>query len=938
MVMIALLSVLSCATKKSRKDTTFLGKVYHNTTAKYNGYFNADEIMTASYLSLENSNKDNYNQRLGIFAFKGGDGDGVKSELDRAIEKVSIVAASHPQSHWRDDCYLLVGEAQFMQKDYESAEETLEYFAEEFDPLKKTRKKSKRQRAEASDEAQVDKEKERREKIKDRKKSKRSNKRMTREERAREEAKKEAEKAKAEAEKKAEAAKEAAKEEDTEGYFMKHRPVYEDGLVWLAHTYLVNDKYSLSRSYLRRVEESKGLHKDIKGMLYAVKAEYYLEEENPAQAAVELERAYVWEDDKQKKARYAFIMGQLMEEVDQYAAASEYFDRVIGLRPNYDMVFNAKLKMMTNSIAAGTMTMADLEKEIEKLLRDEKNKDYEDQLYTALAKVAFASGDEAKGIEYLKIAVGKGEKTSVYKTDAYYQIAEYYFNNEDFVDAKLYYDSTLTAMAKEDVRRPKVELLSTNLAAIAEQITIISTQDSLLALSQLSKEELLAKAEDLQEKLEEEEEDASQGAGSFDGFKAAQSIRPAGPGGASFFAYDPLLKDKGFRDFKNDWGDRPLEDNWRRSQKSFSAFAEEEEEERQQNNDQEVASSDDQLIEKFFSDVPTTPEEKANVLKAKENALFSLGKLYRDNMQNCDKSIQTLNQLITEFPSTEHEKDALFYLYLCANELDKNAAKSQYANTLIKKYPESLYAQSIQDPDFMKKQNDAKNELERYYQETYDLLQMGEYTLVRSRLDEVNQLFSNRGALTAKFALLSAMMAGQQNGKESYIVALQDVIAKHKDTPEATRAREIMRFLQGDKDAFAISGDGQLVDTKFKLEDEKLHYVFAVVHDLNGASMTDVKISVSEYNRRFHRTDKLSLSTLDLDIENSTPLLLVRKFKNKEEAMKYYDGIQKRLDKFIPKKVQFEVFAVSQYNYREVIKERSVKTYRTFFNNQYLTQ
>ena len=97
------LLMLSCATKKSKEDVSFLGKVYHNTTAKYNGYFNADEIRTAAYLQLEGSNQDNYTEVLKIFPWQGGDADKVKGELDRAIEKVSIVAASHEVSHWRDE-------------------------------------------------------------------------------------------------------------------------------------------------------------------------------------------------------------------------------------------------------------------------------------------------------------------------------------------------------------------------------------------------------------------------------------------------------------------------------------------------------------------------------------------------------------------------------------------------------------------------------------------------------------------------------------------------------------------------------------------------------------------------------------------------------------------------------------------------------------------
>jgi hypothetical protein len=516
-------------------------------------------------------------------------------------------------------------------------------------------------------------------------------------------------------------------------------------------------------------------------------------------------------------------------------------------------------------------------------------------------------------------------------------LAEYYFQDEDYVNAKAYYDSTLTAMSDEDIRRPKAQMLSNNLADIANQLTILQLQDSLIMLSKLSDEELLKRAEAMQEAEDDAAELAALGIDNEQlGGAVSSKVKPSGIGGSSFFAYDPLLKDKGFRDFKRAWGERPLEDNWRRSQKSFQSFGEEEEEDEE--DEESVSSVDGQLIEKYFADVPRNEDDMSIVLRTKENALFILGKLFRDNMQNCKKSKETLQMLLADYPQTENRMDALFYLYLCSVEDGDMADKAKYGNLVTKEFPNSLYAKSILDPDFIKKQEEAKNALDKYYQETYDLLTLGQYSLVEKRLIEVDKLFAQRGALTARFALLKAMMAGQKGGKSAYIEELKEVIAKHKETPEATRAREIMRFLEGDERAFKVVEDGREIETNFRQEDDKLHYVFAVVYDLNGKSMNDVKISISDYNRRFHKNDKLSLSTLDLDIENSTPLILIRKFKDKEKAMAYYHSVQKRQEKFISSKIDFEYYAISQRNYREVIKERSVDSYRAYFNEFYLEE
>ena len=70
--------------------------MYHNTTAEYNGYFNADVLMQESIFDLEVQHQDNYNNILPLYEYRAADNPKAVSEkLDRAIEKTSIVVALH---------------------------------------------------------------------------------------------------------------------------------------------------------------------------------------------------------------------------------------------------------------------------------------------------------------------------------------------------------------------------------------------------------------------------------------------------------------------------------------------------------------------------------------------------------------------------------------------------------------------------------------------------------------------------------------------------------------------------------------------------------------------------------------------------------------------------------------------------------------------------
>jgi hypothetical protein len=172
----------SCATQKSKEDPSKLGKFYHDVTSKYNGYFNANELLKASVVSLEETHQDNYNKILSVYKYSASDqAQSVASDLDNAIKKVAVVASMHPASHWKDDCYLLMGQAQFIKQDYETAEETLAFMVDEYDPKnaskkrkkrKKKTKKSKKERKKEAAQKKKEREKKQKEKAKERKQTK----------------------------------------------------------------------------------------------------------------------------------------------------------------------------------------------------------------------------------------------------------------------------------------------------------------------------------------------------------------------------------------------------------------------------------------------------------------------------------------------------------------------------------------------------------------------------------------------------------------------------------------------------------------------------------------------------------------------------------------------------------------------------------------------
>lgn len=101
---------------------------YHNTTARFNAYFNAKEIFRKDVTNFESGYTISYSNVLPLLKLPDeGTSSGMASDMDQVIEKCSKVITRHKVSKWTDDSYMLVGKAYFYKGDYFDAAQTFQY-------------------------------------------------------------------------------------------------------------------------------------------------------------------------------------------------------------------------------------------------------------------------------------------------------------------------------------------------------------------------------------------------------------------------------------------------------------------------------------------------------------------------------------------------------------------------------------------------------------------------------------------------------------------------------------------------------------------------------------------------------------------------------------------------------------------------------------------
>jgi tetratricopeptide (TPR) repeat protein len=974
-LILGILIIAGCATRRKKGETSKLGKFYHNTTSEFNGYFNANEIMKESYAILEDNNQDNYSKILEPYNFTAAtDPKIVSPQLDKAIEKVARVAALHQPGDWVDDCYVLMGQAQFLKKDFETSLETLTFFENEFNPANPYGKNYKKKKAstKARKEEQENRKKElandRKAKEKEREETKKiADKQREEDKKAREQAAKDRKSnsrtssrtstrtssrtrsttpAKEEpqiipvipptsvdsskqvtavvATKKPEPIPEKPKKEKAD------KSAYWEGILWLAMGYTKTQQYSSSEYILKRLSEMEGLDKKVQRGIAPAMADAAIQQKAYDEALEYLEQAIDNPASKELKGRYAFIAGQLLQERKDYRNAVNYFELARkNAGKNFKMKFMAELFKIKSSALNGGRSESEVAGELEKMLAQDKNKPFKDQIYFALGEIAVDKENLSKAKEYFTKSIANNTGDNALKSEAYYYIANMFYNVKDYVQAKNYYDSTALTLVLGDPRLESINQKAKQLTTVAQNLATLVRLDSIMKMADMTKDQLddIALERQKQEQtLGKPAEAPKNGSALYTG-----NFRPASQS-SSFFAYNAISLENGIKEFQQVWGNRDLVDKWRNNRRSGSITSNDSSTSSSESNNNKVSEED---YNRLMADVPKDDLDKQKYKAQIGSALFELGKSLKLDLEDYTESVKYLERLVSQYPDFQNRLDALYFLYLSYSDLRQTAEASKIKQTILREFPESNYAKILQDPSYSDVLIASSNKLENYYKETYSRFVNKSYKETIERSKNASDLFGSDNKLMPKFSLLNAMSTGSLEGREAYIQALQETIVRYPGTDEETRAQEILRFLKGDDAAFNAP-DIKEVDNVFVKEDNVRHYVAVVIFDYSDDILQKSKLAILNYNTEYYSNDNLGIGEAILSKEEATQVILIRSFDNLSRATNYCNSIKQSPERFITSNITaYEYYPISQANYRKMIQQRTHNGYRTFYKANY---
>lgn len=719
-------------------------------------------------------------------------------------------------------------------------------------------------------------------------------------------------------------------------------------MTWLARSYIMIGEIREADRLLMVLSEESKFPEEYMGELLTTRSQFDMEKQSYASAAEHLENTMLQKGlSKDEKIRFTFILAQLYEELDEKSLSQEKYRRVTRYNPPYEMAFNARVSM-AEVFESGGDNSDELKKLLNKMLRDSKNREYKDQIYFALGNIASEEGDREQAIEYYRLSVATSVQNQYQKGFSALTLAEIYYEEPDYLSSAAYYDSAVSFLNKEYPGYSGLITLSTSLSGLVYNYNTYSLEDSLQNLAGLPEDQRLAIIDEVIEEVRQAEEEAKiaeQQAMQDMAFNQSmmydnQSSGQAAQAGGVWYFYNLNAKSFGQPEFRMKWGERKLEDNWRRkNRQTLSSMNPEESIE-----GDSIAVGDGTPIfdnksrEFYLASIPLDDSSMMVSNLRLEEALFSMGVIYKENLLDYQEAIDAFEELLDRFPFPEgrFNDKALYYLYELYNTTQKEALSQKQKVQLISEYPNSHYTMLLTNPNYIKELEEEEMKVVRLYEGIFSKYQSEDYQGVITDADSAVVQYPE-DPLVAKFMYIKALSLGALTGKEEMKTELDSLISQHPGTEESIQAQEIIDYMYVAFPVIKQADEAKVAEEIYSVYDPSQEHYFLLALQ-SGENVNQVSFDLLNYN--LDNFNEYNLEIERLELNDGYHMLVVQVFTNADGASRYLEVIRDNRSQILPgvSESNFRMMIISSDNYPTLSGEKVQNPYYLFYLKHYLNQ
>ena len=708
-------------------------------------------------------------------------------------------------------------------------------------------------------------------------------------------------------------------------------------------------------------------NKKVRALANAAFADYYIKASEPEAAVPYLEQA-VKGFKGNEKVRMNFILGQLYENMgDKHNAYLAYKRAGSSSGSTYRTKFNARIKQ--SAVYEGASIASEV-KALKRMTRYDRNKDYLDQIYYAIGNLYLSHGDTLNAIDNYKLAVEKSTRNGVDKAICQLTLGGLYFDQRMYDDAQPCYAEAIPLVNEDYPNYNMLKKRSDVLDELAVYSQNVSLQDSLLMLAAMTPEQQKAVIAKIIEELKKQEKEAAEAAAREE-YLAQQDAKGSAiqdKGNApstygmntdnSWYFYNTATKNAGKTQFQKQWGNRKLEDNWRRRNKTTFSFDDEEADSLMaalqdsvvidENGDtvkvdlEALKRAEDPHFEEYYlKQIPKTEEEIQAAHEIIQEGLYNMGIILKDKMEDYDAAAYEFNDLLESYPDNTYRLDVYYNMYMMYMRNGQESDAEPYRDSILVNFPESKYGMAMQDPNYLENLKNMTRDQENMYEAAYANYLANNHSAVHEAYAEMMRKYP-LSKIMPKFMFIDALSYLTEKDHEKFKETLKDMLQRYPQTDITPTASEIVKQLnQGRRlEGGGSNVRGMLWTTRLSndttpqalektftpfAEDNDKPQVFILLYPMDSVNGNMLLYEVARHNFN-------AFKVKDYDIEQMNfgdlGLMVIKGMDNFKEATHYRTLFEQDKTINIPRQVHYVIISVDNFN----LLLNEGRTFEDYFN------
>lgn len=648
----------------------------------------------------------------------------------------------------------------------------------------------------------------------------------------------------------------------------------------------------------------------------AVMAQAYINLKAPDTAIHQLKIASTYTNKNAEKGRYYFIIGQLYNQLEHKDSANYAFDKVIALNRKSPRVYmiNAHLQKIKN-----TEVTEENEEELLDYLTDleenRENRPFLDKIYRQIAEYHLNNKSDSLALVYFNKSLRATQNEPKLNAFNYTDLAEHHFDKNEYKTAGAYYDSVLTNLPENTRTYRSIKKKLDNLEDVISYEEVVQYTDSVINLYNMPKEKQTAYFEEYIAEIKRKDEEAAKketerqnaGIAAFAETKGGKANK------GKFYFYNITSLGYGKTDFRNNWGERVLEDNWRWSNKSITIPVDGIEGEIVSTTGTattgEITEEQKYSLDFYLDKIPTDIAVIDSLKTERNFANYQLGLIYKEKFKENLLAAGKLERVLESNPEERLVLPSKYNLYKIYEESGSNLASGMKDN-IIKNHPDSRYAEILLNPQALLEDNIGGPDDK--YAQLYKLYQNQEFLQVITGAEENINTYTG-DEIVPKFEMLKANAIGRLNGYTDFKEALNYVALNYPNNPEGKKAQQMVdeQLPKLEPKEFKLetgatnSGNWKVVFPFKRRDNEKAKALM----ELLKKSITDLRYS----------------NVVSKDIYNlENQFVVVHGFSTKDRALGYAELLKNNKDY----KVAYENFVILSSNYKTIQVHKNLEEYK----------